>query len=168
MLLPVPIHPGAPDPDITALLAIDPGNEESGWVLLRGGRLERMGITPNPELLAQLDDINADHMAIEMVDYYGMTVSYTVFDTARWVGKFEERWGRPLTLVYRKRIGYHFCNSPRAKDSSINAVLKDRFGGKGTKNAPGFLFGVKEDIWAAVAVAVYWVDCTTMGESMAR
>ena len=57
----------------------------------------------------------------------------------------------------------HLCGHPRAKDPNIRQALLDRFGpgrekALGTKKAPGALYGIKGDEWAALAVAITWWD----------
>jgi hypothetical protein len=60
-------------------------------------------------------------------------------------------------------VKLHLCKSTKANDASIRQALIDRYGpGKeraiGTKKAPGPLYGVKADVWAALALAVTWHD----------
>lgn len=149
------------------ILAIDPGSIQSAWVLWDTGRKQIVdfGIIPNVEMVEHLvssDVIYGNHLAIEMVASYGMPVGKDVFETVRWIGHFERAWTGDSTLVYRKEIKMFLCNSMRAKDSNIRQALIDRFpatgGGKtpqvGTKKNQGPLYGVKADIWSALAVAI--------------
>ena len=51
-------------------------------------------------------------------------------------------------------------NVPKA-DALVRRAMLDRFGGdgaKGTKKAPGPLYGFHADCWAALAVAVTWSE----------
>lgn len=160
-----------------SLLAIDPGNEHSAFVLygydmLRGrGRVEDFGYLPNDELLGRVRAIagsreprgmathDVHHLAIEMIASYGMAVGREVFDTCVWIGRFIEAWDGPHTRVYRQAVKLHLCKVANAKDANIRAALIDKFGpGKqkavGTKAKPGPLYGVSGDVWAALAVAV--------------
>lgn len=154
------------------LLAIDPGNTESGWVVIDLGtrRPLRFGKTPNHELLTALDhEVNpGDLVAIEMVASYGMAVGADVFETCVWIGRFHQaatrRAGHEPDLIKRHPIKLHHCHSARATDSNIRQALVDRFTpgqpnhGKGTKQAPGWFHGFRADIWQAYALAVYAAD----------
>lgn len=145
-----------------SILAIDPGSEQSGWVVYEDGRVVECGHWSNEKLVGGLGIIPVFHLAIEWVDHYGMAVGRDVFETCRWVGKFEEAWwGDNALLIPRREIKLELCGSARAKDSNVRAALIDRFGGRqkaiGRKAAPGPLYGVPGDNghkWAALALAV--------------
>lgn len=150
------------------VLAIDPGNERSAFVLYDGTRPLDFGKVANRDLLARLADfrVAADRMAIEWIASYGMPVGAEVFDTCAWAGKFELAWetlgGREPARVFRREVKLHLCGSPRAKDGNVIQALKDRFGGKGTKQAPGTLYGFKADAWQALGVAVTYSDTESL------
>jgi hypothetical protein len=147
------------------ILAIDPGNEQSAYVTVGGDyRPLLFGKVENKKLLRIIRDMgfDCDHAAIEAVASYGMTVGKEVFETCVWIGRFDmaikyEMWIMP-EFVYRKDVKLNLCGSPRAKDSNIIQALKDRFGDKGTKKAPGWFYGFKADCWQAYALAVTWID----------
>ncbi len=150
------------------LLAIDPGNEKSAYVLLdaRGLPVDK-GILPNAELLEFFSEAQATQCAVEMIASYGMAVGKTVFETVRWIGRFEQRWNDTHSvsaeLVYRKECKMHLCNAMKAKDSNIRQALIDKFGPDkataiGLKKTPGPLYGFKKDEWAALAVAVTYAE----------
>ncbi|TKR55445.1 hypothetical protein D7I39_10975 [Allopusillimonas ginsengisoli] len=150
------------------ILAIDPGTEQSGWCAFDGEHVNASGVMPNAELLIYLQrqhfGINGYRLAIEMVASYGMPVGREVFETVRWIGRFQQAWHSPdeVTLVYRKDIKLQLCGSIKAKDANIRQALLDMFprtgGGKtpqiGIKAKPGPLYGVSSHAWAALAVAV--------------
>lgn len=155
------------------VLAIDPGNEESAYVLLEGSVVHKKGKILNREMLevvafyARGADLEADACAIEMVASFGMPVGAEIFETCVWVGRFVELWsslrGHEPTRIVRLRVKQHLCHDSRAKDGNIRAALIDRFGpGKdkaiGKKANPGPLFGVSADVWSALAVAVTFAD----------
>jgi hypothetical protein len=149
------------------ILAIDPGNEKSAWVLYDAARarLVDYGITLNGGLASKLalKEISADYMACEMIASYGMAVGATVFETCVWIGRFIETWGRDHTLVYRKDVKMHLCNSMKAKDANIRQAVMDRYGSSkekaiGTKKNPGPLYGVSKDVWSALAIAITYSE----------
>lgn len=149
------------------LLALDPGTDETGFVLFDGERVEQSGVARNPDVFALLElaPVGAQ-LAIEMVASYGMPVGREVFETCVWIGRFQQAWREPdaVCLVYRRDVKLHLCGSARAKDANIRAALLDRFGpGKdkavGRKAAPGPLYGVASHAWAALGVAVTAAEC---------
>lgn len=151
------------------VLAIDPGNIESAYVLYEDNKPTKYDYVPNEMLAHMLEELEADHMAIEMIASYGMPVGKTVFETCVWIGRFIQIWeelGRTHSKIYRMDVKMHLCHSMRAKDANIRQALLDRFeptgGGKtpqlGTKSQPGPLYGVSGDMWAALAVAVTYAD----------
>jgi len=143
-------------------MAIDPGNEQSAYVFYDGQTIVSFGKVPNIELLDLLRrNTRLTHICIEMVACYGMAVGKTIFDTCLVIGKVQEICDNKnikCTLIYRKDVKMHLCGQTKAKDSNIIQALKDRFGEKGTKKAPGFFFGFKSDIWQAFAIAVFYND----------
>ena len=144
------------------ILAIDPGNVQSAYVLVREDlSVIAKGILPNEELLALIPSHPKDtELAIEMVASYGMGVGQTVFDTVFWIGRFYEaaKHLAKRTRIYRMDVKMHLCHSSRAKDSNIRLALIDRFGEVGTKHNPGWFYGFAKDLWAAYAVAVLYAD----------
>ena len=99
-------------------------------------------------------------VVIEMVACYGMAVGAEVFETVFWIGRFWEIARRDIgvTRLYRKDVKMHLCNSMRAKDGNIRQALIDKLGAPGTKKNPGPTYGIKADIWAALAVAVTFAE----------
>lgn len=146
-----------------SVLAIDPGSEQSAWVLYNpeGRRVVDCGITENQVLLTLLEGIHfaADDLALEMVACYGMAVGASIFETVRWIGIFQHAWGEDnTTLVYRREVKLHLLGRANGTDAAIHAALVHQIGPKGTKKAPGPTFGCKKDIWAALGVAVTYSD----------
>ena len=137
------------------ILAIDPGTDQSGYVLTDGEKVAYSGVLPNREILAILRGTDvADSVAIEMIACYGMPVGRETFETCVWIGRFIEAWNGDYELVYRKDVKLKLCGTPRAKDANIRQALIDRIGPQGTKKAPGPTYGVKSHAWAALAVAM--------------
>lgn len=162
------------------VLAIDPGNVESGWVIIDADTRKPLefGKSSNGTLRESIlfagDEI--DHAAIEMVASYGMPVGAEVFDTCVWIGRFDaalERCRVRTDLVYRMPVKIHHCHSSKAKDSNVAQALVDRFAtgqsnhGKGTKAAPGWFYGFAKDVWQAYALAVYVADTLVVRDGAA-
>lgn len=155
------------------ILAIDPGNIESGYVLVEhdGKEIRKVldvGKVPNEEIYGALFN-PYDHLAIEMVAGMGMPVGQEVFDTCFWIGRFWEfasLYGvsHPPQKIYRREEKLYLCGHSQAKDANIRQALVDRYApgqpnfGKGTKKNPGFFYGFSADMWAAMAVAVTYFD----------
>ena len=156
------------------ILAIDPGNEESGYAIIDRS-------TYKPLLIGKANNDNfrtaiingaflvggINRISIEMIKSYGMPVGATVFETCVWIGRFLELLkplGAKVDLVYRGDVKQHHCHNSGAKDSNVIVALTDRFAsgvrnrGKGTIDAPGWFYGFKADIWQAYALAVYTAD----------
>jgi len=145
------------------ILAIDPGNIESAYVLATDdlSKVISKDKLPNEEIRETLfnifESVGSVKVAIEMIASYGMPVGETVFQTCLWIGRFieiVETYGLEATLIYRKDEKMCLCHSMKAKDSNIRQALIDMFGVVGTKSNPGYFYGFKKDIWAAMAVAV--------------
>lgn len=146
------------------VLGIDPGTTETAYALWDGHKVIECAIVPNQQML---ELVRGDHwgdtipMFIEMVASYGMAVGKEVFETVFWIGRFVEVWDikeQGWRLVYRQEVKLHHCHSSKANDSNIRTALIDRFGQVGTKKAQGPLYGVKKDIWSALAIATFAFD----------
>lgn len=134
------------------IIAIDPGDVESGVVLIKEKDLKPILVekTNNYELLNKINDgyyedysfINSEgddndivinHLAIEMIASYGMPVGQTVFETCVWIGRIIEALTQcyddrlKIQYIYRKDEKINLCNSMKAKDSNIAQALIDRF-----------------------------------------
>lgn len=151
------------------VLAIDPGPTKSAWLVYdSGGPTAARGITENADVLATVRVLVADHLAIEMVESFGMAVGKEVFETVYWVGRFVEAWGREFTRVYRKEVKLHLCGNCRAKDPNIRQALLDKVGPQGTKREPGPTYGISKDLWSALAVAVTFTETQRTPGQFAR
>lgn len=159
------------------VLAIDPGPERSGYVVFDGARVCAYGWEPFAAMRKFVESGYIVHgitrAVFEGVESYGMAVGRETFETVFITGRLYqvacEAYGtEAVSRLYRKAIKLHLCGSVRAKDANIRAALLDRFGGakaaKGTKAAPGPLYGVSGHAWAALALAVTWWDMTATPE----
>lgn len=154
---------------MSAILALDPGPTETGFVYYVDGVVREHGTTHNTSLRASLGVWSRDLLAVEMIASYGMPVGREVFETCVWIGRFIEAHGGAHRLVYRKDVKLHLCGTSRAKDANIRQALIDAYGGKeravGRKASPGPLYGVKSHAWPALAVAVTAAHQLAAGEA---
>lgn len=138
---------------MSTVLAIDPGNQESAYVLMDKETYKpiEFGKIPNEEMLDKIKTLDYDNLAIEMIASYGMPVGREVFDTCVFIGRCVEagttkkakelqkelRGFDTINLVgaekpfyeyiYRKEEKINLCGSMKAKDSNIRQALIDRF-----------------------------------------
>lgn len=147
------------------ILAIDPGPTQSAFVLWDGG-IKSKGIQQNhPNFLWHICNLGAvDFLVIEEIVSYGMPVGKETFQTVLWSGRFMQDWYRSgksedaVCFVPRKTVVTHHCGSSRAKDANVRQAMLDRVGLQGTKKSPGPTYGVKADMWSALAIAVWYWD----------
>lgn len=158
------------------VFAIDPGNEESAWCIMND-QYELLDFDKQPNndvmntLLFRLTNSNTavsliDNVVIERVASYGMPVGREVFETCEWIGRFSQEAEKKANInyIYRRDEKLTLCFDSKAKDTNIRAALIERFAkhdfknGRGTKKDPDYFYGVKADIWAAIAVAVTFLD----------
>jgi hypothetical protein len=142
----------------TIIFGIDPGPVQSAYCIWDGERIRASGIKNNRDLVLPSSNMI---VAIEHIQCMGMAVGASVFETAYAIGEMRAACRQKGTLwlpVYRSEVKMHFCNSMRAKDANIRQALIDRLGPPGTKKNPGTTYGVKGDIWSALAIAVYVSD----------
>lgn len=151
------------------LLAIDPGNTQSAFCLMRGYKPVDKGKVQNSALLEYI----ADHaqgvgmLVTEMIASYGMPVGAEVFETCVMIGRIEQladSLGVPHCRVYRAEEKLYICHDSKAKDANIRHALIERFAqhdkarGTGTKKCPDHFYGFANDMWAAYAVGVVYLD----------
>lgn len=151
-----------------SIVAIDPGSEGSALLELREGRIVEMLHDENAYVLERIHGYRFEHgtlrhLVCEEVTSYGMPVGREVFQTVFWAGRFCEASTLPFVLLPRRAVKLHLCASPRANDATIRQALIDRYGpGRdkaiGTSKARGPLYGLKGDLWSALALAVTYQD----------
>ena len=148
------------------ILAIDPGNRESAYVLMdKNLRPLASGKIDNGDMLEVVQRMEYSELVIEMIASYGMAVGQEVFETVFWIGVFwQAARCEKKTKVYRKDVKMNLCHSMKAKDGNVRQALIDRFGVVGTKKNPGWFYGFAADIWSAYAVGVTYYDMKARGE----
>ena len=155
------------------VFAIDPGNTQSAYCVVDAETLRPLDFNkiPNNVLRDYIRDYRfeeEDRAVVEMIQSYGMAVGRDVFETAVWIGRFQECLDRRLLLpsdtLFRKEEKLHICHDSKAKDANIRRALIDRFArhdlknGKGTKKSPDWFYGFSADMWAAYAVALTYIE----------
>lgn len=153
-------------------LALDPGSRQSAYALIDDDYTpQSFGKVDNSDLALRLPDLlaRATCFSVEQIGHYGsgMAAGKDVFDTCRWIGRFEqiaEQSGVSAELILRPTVKTHLCGTPRAKDSNVIQALIDRFApdtpnrGKGSMSNPGWFHGFRADIWQSYALAVFALD----------
>ena len=151
-------------------MAIDPGPVQSAYVVMTHDmQIVAKGILENWQLRSRICTSFCDTVVIEQIKSYGMSVGESIFRTCYESGRMIEAAQSSEKAVYmlpRAKVKIHVCGSMRAKDGNIRQAIIDRYpatgGGKlpqiGIKSAPGPLFGVSKDVWAALAVAITFVE----------
>jgi hypothetical protein len=160
------------------VLAIDPGNIESAYVMINADYVPILfGKENNYEARRYFLNLRDKCLliecnpVIEMIGHYGtgMSAGRTVYDTCIWIGRFTEILHKNPELIGRKTVVAHICGSAKAKDSNVIQALIDRFApdtpnyGKGTKKDPGWFYGFSADVWQAYALAVTYMDIIKAG-----
>lgn len=151
------------------ILAIDPGTTESALVLYNAETREILHACKekNEKIVEALPGFDPDsgHVVIEMIKSYGMAVGDTTFQTCVWIGRFMQAWRDPnkVNLIGRKTVVTELCGNPRAKDPNVRAELINRFGpgadkAIGSKKNPGPLYGIKADMFSALAIAIVYAE----------
>lgn len=152
------------------ILAIDPGNVESGYCVLDENLKPTVFGKIENEKLIDIVGISANlqyEIVIEKIQSFGMPVGTEVFETCVWIGKFSERAAHmdiDVKYIYRKDEKMNLCQSMKANDASIKQALVDRFAygvgnhGKGSKKEKGWFYGFRADVWSAYAVGITYYD----------
>lgn len=140
------------------ILAIDPGDKRSGWILLDGETPLDFGKATNEEMRSIVRVTDAELLVVEYMAAMGMPTAQEVLDAQFWLGRFVEAWRGKWKAIKRRDVKLAICGQSRAKDANIRQALIDRYGGKevaiGRKASPGPLYGISADVWAALAVGI--------------
>jgi len=144
------------------IIAIDPGPTQSAFVIWDGTLIIATEILKNDNLLELIAEYphKTFPMVIEQVRSYGMPVGATIFDTVFWSGRFYQAWKGPKYQMPRLEVKQHICHNSRAKDSNIRQALIDRLEPdlKPRQRPKGILKGLVRDQWAAMALAVTFLE----------
>lgn len=155
---------------MTQLLAIDPGSSLSAWVELDGNEVVCHAKEPNEDVLLMLltGRFLPMTVVIESMSPRGLPTSLQEMEAIWWSGRFWQAASRHAEVhrISRDEVKLRLSGRrSKVNDAAIRAILIDRYGGIGGKAAavglkasPGPLYGVKADVWAALAVGLAWQD----------
>lgn len=159
------------------ILAIDPGPEHSGFVIMSvtdtvkvldaESEIENTDLLKEPALKDQ-----AKALVIEWVANYGNIVGDSLFRTAYWAGRFDQAHigvpPDPAARITRRDAAQILVGKSSVKDSVLHGRCReivsiingvDERSLKGTKGSPGPLYGVTGHAWSALAVGLAWAWC---------
>jgi hypothetical protein len=144
------------------ILAIDPGPTRSAYVVLTDGHPAAIGKLPNEEVLVIADQWRGDVTVIEWITVASVAGA-EVYQTCRWIGRFEQTSHVPVVLLPRMDVLFHLFGkrNVRKADALVRRSMLDRYGGdgaKGVKAHPGPLYGFHTDCWSALAVAIVYAE----------
>lgn len=157
------------------VFAIDPGTTYSAYCVFDNIQKKLLDFAklPNREALTKMIGWleEADIVVIERMQSYRMGVGQEVFETCEWIGRFSQEAEKklPVEYIYRPEEKAFLCKKKtkdkesKTTDSNIRQALINMFAqhdlknGKGTKKNPDFFYGVSNDVWSAIAVAVTWL-----------
>lgn len=154
-----------------AILAIDPGPVQSAAVVLTTHReIIDKYLACNEDMLLFIAKHYNESLVIEMMSSYGQAVGREIFETCVWIGRFRQYWTdlrfldelpSEVLLPTRKEVlRYWCCNN----DSEIIEAIVRLWGGTsrravvGTDRKPGPLYGIKRDLWQALALGMYALE----------
>lgn len=141
------------------ILGIDPGSEKSAIVVINTDLtiiwskeidndtmrdvITRTILSKNPGSVT---------VAIETIQSFGMAVANSVFVTARWAGRFEERAvsvGAHVELIGRRTVKHALLGNVAGGDKGIIEALRREYSKRDLS-----LEGIASHRWSALAVAV--------------
>ena len=135
---------------------------------MKGGKPRAFSTVANHLMLDYLRHrVVSTLLVIEQMKCYGMPVGDDVLMTVFWSGRFAQAWrerGGSVALLPRKTVVTVLCGSARATDANVSQRLRDIYGEKGTKKNPGMLYGIKGDMWSALAIATAAREIGTLEE----
>lgn len=159
-------------------IAIDPGNEESGWVvaLKDNSKLIYKNKDKNLILYKKFKEFIKNEqvlrVGIEYPSSYGMPVNQTLLDTCTFCGillQICKENNVSVDLIFRKSTKMFLCNSVRARDSEVNSRVREYIGEDYTIKKPNYYYWNEEveknggaryannDMYAALAVLLYMI-----------
>ncbi len=142
------------------ILAIDPGSERTGFVVMDSNGIPLLfDKIDNATLIVGLYRLIKDNavtdVAIEMVESYGKSVSASIFETCIMIGRIEENirahhGGVREVRVMRKDVKLALTGNYSNKDADVRQACINRLGYRPK--------GMANDMWAAQAVGITYID----------
>lgn len=139
------------------ILAIDPGNDSSGYVAytVKCNKIQILEFDPKANNFELLDRIGSDSsletVVIERLKPRGQQIGESTFKSIEWASRLLQRAiDADITTRwhYVANIRQHLCGRPNATDANVNAALNQRF-------SKDELKGLTSHSKAALALAVY-------------
>jgi hypothetical protein len=153
---------------MSAIIGIDPGSDKSAMVIwdTRGQKIISHIWDTNSKIERRLSVERhvCTVLAVEYPYLFGKKVWQQVIDTAfvigRFVKTFEPTYGEEVSnrMIYyiNSNAWRIFISGQRgAKDSAVKQAIMSKYGGKGTKDNPGILYGIADHEWDALSVCLY-------------
>jgi len=159
------------------IIGVDPGPTSSGQVVVDGAIFPPIVLESNDEIEEKdllITKYKAKIVVSEWIVSYSSAIGFSVLDTARLVGRIEERAGvkgMEFHKLTRPQVGLELTGKSTPKKAQVNEAIRELYremkpdslgGGKnavvGTKKHPGPLYGIKSHAWDALAVVIAWMS----------
>lgn len=149
------------------ILAIDPGTTQFAFALFANRKFLSGAKVPNSAFFAGFQPAIVPDIVLIQAKSYGMLVGESVFEAIRYCGRFEQFILDTYPNAYIhympiQQVNLALCDDPFANDTTIKQRVLDLAGGKdkaiGCKNFPGIYYGVKKDIWQAIALGLTYIQ----------
>jgi hypothetical protein len=118
------------------IFAIDPGSEESSYVVWDPPTetVAEHGYNVRNDLLLHKIRALEEHqyLVLERIQSRGMIVGQETFDTAEFVGTLAEAYAHKYLVhkLFRQKVRIHFCGTANCGDPNVRRAVIDRFGGE--------------------------------------
>jgi len=163
------------------LFSIDPGESESGWILLDVDTINKKIMiidryhSVNKDIFKIILKFSVTNpriiIVIEDIVSYGMAIGQTTIETIKYIGRFHQKALdlnlKNIYFIDRPSIKLNLCHNRTAKDGNVIRSLKNRFGEFGTiKNQQplyklkGMPSGMLNHVWSALALSIAFINIT--------
>lgn len=137
------------------ILALDPGTEKTGWVVLRDDAIVCGATQDNGEVLRKIDDGEFDVLVVEEIVYCHRG-GFEIMRAAWWGGAFCMRAhsiGRNYELISRNIVKEILLGRTWGTDAEVARALRALYGETGKR---GGLGGLQGHELAALAAGLAW------------